>query len=392
MATPRASTRNATTMPSGLTATQKTQPRTQQLTTLTVLMLTMLTVLTQMPARSTAASLHATKESAFAAAAPAAPVLNTAGADNALSNSQPAVLQQMYDSTANGQRGRRKRLHKRHNASIRLSELAGASEAEITREWHNSCGGQEVMPRSERPMHAGNHKYVRKQLVALTKSLRYENTTLNTLHKINIEDMPAWRLHSNKYKFLPSLNRNSKVELRRWHRDMQTYVASFIELGVKQYRWDQEKRQHTSAEAYEINSLVLSSKRELCELETAFNATHPKGKLQFITGEEMQKKLKFYSRDEKRVAERGADPIDLRYAKQRYTKYIRHMFHILRHQLRTRRAAARASSKSMAYSYENNSQQWAALAQAIDYSAGSEQSAQGADEANSNESSLGLAL
>ncbi|XP_017488882.1 PREDICTED: uncharacterized protein LOC108377131, partial [Rhagoletis zephyria] len=370
----------------------------QLTTTLTVLMLIMLTVFAQMPANSTAASLYAAKETS--ASANIITVLPSASsAENTLSNSQPAVLQQLAGgSLASGQSGRRrKRLRKRHNANIRLSELASAAlanAAELPLEWLNACGGQQVMPRSAHATRPGNNKHVRRQLMLLTRSLRYENATLSTLRKINIDDMHTWRLYSKKYRFLPSLNRTAKIELRHWHRGMQKFVASFVELGIKQYRWDQEKRQHTTELTHELNSLLLSAKRLLCEVETTLNNTHPHAKLTTITSEEMQKKLKFYSRDDRRVAERGVDPIDLKFAKQRYSKYVQRMFHIIRQQLRRNRAAVRASAKSVAANSNESSSQWAALAQALDYSAGetsgSESFAPTASVALSNEFSLGV--
>ncbi|XP_067636031.1 uncharacterized protein [Eurosta solidaginis] len=341
---------------------QHKQQRTKQLTTLTVLMLTMLTVLTQLPTKSAAATLFDIKKMSSIAASPAS-TITIVQSNIGMSNSIPTVLQQLAESGDNGHRVRRKRLRKRHNASILLSQLAeNVNDITAPLEWVNTCGGQEVTPRIARVLRVGNSKFVRKQLKDLKKSLRYENLTLSSLHKIIIDDMDAWRLHSKKYRFLPSLNRTEKINLRNWHRAMQTFVASFAELGVKQYRWDQEKRQHVSELTHELNSLLLSAKRVLCEVESAFNVTHPQAKLPKISREEMQKKLKFYTKDEKREVNR----IDLKFAKHRFNKYIQNMFHALRRRYRRSKMVAKASTKSLTSSASiENSSQWATLAQTL---------------------------
>lgn len=182
--------------------TQQSQ-RTKQLTTLTVLMLTVLTVLTQMPANSAAAAIQATHLYTSAAL----PAINAA---EALSNQQSAVFQQLLDSTAGAaQHGRRKRLRKRQNDGIRLKSIANvANEAEAPLEWMNACGYERV----ENAMASISHMMDKKEAVKrLKKALRSENTTINALHTINIDDMFSWRKHSRKYKFLPTLNRTAKV-------------------------------------------------------------------------------------------------------------------------------------------------------------------------------------
>lgn len=54
---------------------------------------------------------------------------------------------------------------------------------------------------------------------------------------------------------------------------MQTYVASFAYLRRLQIRWDQRSITRESRTARELRELLLSSRRILCELETAVNQT-----------------------------------------------------------------------------------------------------------------------
>lgn len=182
--------------------------RTKQLTTITVLMLTVLTVLTQMPANSTAAAIQAAKMHNTPDTRTTLPAINAA---EALSNQPSAVFQQLIDSTAGAQRERRKRLRKRHNDDMRLSRLARVSnDAEAPLEWVNACAWLKVdiaVPS------INNMLDKREAMQTLRKALRTEDTTINALHTINIDDMLSWRKHSRKYKFLPTLNRTAKVSM-----------------------------------------------------------------------------------------------------------------------------------------------------------------------------------
>lgn len=150
---------------------------------------------------------------------------------------------------------------------------------------------------------------------------------------------------------------------------MQKFVASFAELGVKQYRWDRKNLQIVSATTEELNALLLSARRTLCELETAILAINPQAKIRTIAREEMQKRLNFYSKDLARVEKQGVDAKDLRFAKQRYNKFVQHMFQIVRRQLHaTKKKVGRATAKSVAsYSDESNYSQWLDLADLESY-------------------------
>ncbi|XP_039961738.1 uncharacterized protein LOC120775572 [Bactrocera tryoni] len=347
------------------TQTQQGQ-RTKQLTKLTVFMFTVLTVLTQMPANSAAAAIQAVHMHTSATPGnnvrPAA--LAAINAAEALSNQQRAVFQQLLDSTAGAaQHGRRKRLRKRHNDEMHLSGLASVTnDAVAPLEWVNACG----FVREENAEPSIQHMMAKEEAVrTLRKALRSENTTINALHTINITDMASWRKHSRKYKFLPTLNRTAKIELHHWHRAMQKFVASFAELGVKQYRWDRKNLQMVSATTHELNALLLSARRILCEVESAIHAVNPQAKIRSVSRAEMQKKLNFYSNDQARVDKQGVDAKDLRFAKQRYNKYVQHMLQIVRRQMQAtrKRVGNRATAKSVAsYSDESNYSHWLDLA------------------------------
>ncbi|XP_050330966.1 uncharacterized protein LOC126759848 [Bactrocera neohumeralis] len=347
------------------TQTQQGQ-RTKQLTTLTVFMLTVLTVLTQMPANSAAAAIQAVHMHTSATPGnnvrPAA--LAAINAAEALSNQQRAVFQQLLDSTAGAaQHGRRKRLRKRHNDKMHLSGLASVTnDAVAPLEWVNACG----FVREENAEPSIQHMMAKEEVVrTLRRALRSENTTINALHTINITGMVSWRKHSRKYKFLPTLNRTAKIELHHWHRAMQKFVASFAELGVKQYRWDLKNLQMVNATTHELNALLLSARRILCEVESAIHAVNPQAKIRSVSRAEMQKKLNFYSNDQALVDKKGVDPRDLRFAKQRYNKYVQHMLQIVRRQMQAtrKRVGNRATAKSVAsYSDESNYSHWLDLA------------------------------
>ncbi|XP_011194192.1 uncharacterized protein LOC105219619 [Zeugodacus cucurbitae] len=333
---------------------QTSQRTNKQLTTLTVLMLTVLTVLTQMPGKSAAAAIGGAKMHNNNAKI-TLPALNAA---EALSNQQSAVFQQLIDSTAGAERGRRKRLRKRHNNNMRLSTLAGATnEADAALEWVNPCGYEKFNNAAAATASINNVMDKKKLMKDLRRGLRAENTAVNALHTIDIDDMTSFRLHNLKYKFLPTLNGTAKIELHHWHRAMQKFVASFTELGVKQYRYDIKTLQIVSATTRELNALLLSARRSLCELESVILAINPQAKIRTITRDEMQKKLNFHSKDQALVDKEGVSSFDLRFAKQRYHKYVQHMLQILRRQLKAalKKTGGRAAAKSVAsYSDESN--------------------------------------
>lgn len=142
---------------------------------------------------------------------------------------------------------------------------------------------------------------------------------------------------------------------------MQTYVASFAYLRRQQIRWDQRSITRESSTARELRELLLSSRRILCELETAVNQTQsPRQKqrrsgaavtavggttmlgqqLPQISRLEMNKRLKLRSKtsgpgmggaaSSASMAAGEADSIDMRFVKHHYYDFLRTMYQLLR--------------------------------------------------------------
>lgn len=117
---------------------------------------------------------------------------------------------------------------------------------------------------------------------------------------------------------------------------MQTYVASFAYLGRTQYKYDRSKLMHASKTSQELNELLLSARRILCEIETTINGSYPQNghnKLTSISREAMNKRLKFQTRRHQHAhagEEIEADGVDLKFAKYSYYDFLSTMWKILR--------------------------------------------------------------
>ncbi|XP_036675989.2 uncharacterized protein upd1 [Drosophila suzukii] len=251
--------------------------------------------------------------------------------------------------------GPRKRHRKRNSNWI---DYRNFDENTTALEWANPCGGNYHPAAADR----FNRQRPRQSFNQLKRHAFREYRSLNSSQDsaIDIRNMTMWSLHTHNYKFLPKLKPNSTIALKRWYRNMQTYVASFAYLRRQQIRWDQRSITRESSTARELRELLLSSRRILCELETAVNQTQsPRQKqrrsgaavvavgggtttstqLPQISRLEMNKRLKLRSKTGGSDSHGGAsasasageaDSIDMRFVKHHYYDFLRTMYQLLR--------------------------------------------------------------
>ncbi|XP_016962981.1 uncharacterized protein LOC108033227 [Drosophila biarmipes] len=257
--------------------------------------------------------------------------------------------------------GPRKRHRKRNSNWI---DYRNFDENTTALEWANPCGGNYHPAAADR----FNRQRPRQSFNQLKRHAFREYRSLNSSQDaaIDIRNMTMWSLHTHNYKFLPKLKPNSTIALKRWYRNMQTYVASFAYLRRQQIRWDQRSITRESSTARELRELLLSSRRILCELETAVNQTQsPRQKqrrsgaavvavgggggggaattttstqLPQISRLEMNKRLKLRSKTGASDGHGGAsasaageaDTIDMRFVKHHYYDFLRTMYQLLR--------------------------------------------------------------
>uniref|UniRef100_A0A1B0FJL4 Uncharacterized protein n=1 Tax=Glossina morsitans morsitans TaxID=37546 RepID=A0A1B0FJL4_GLOMM len=217
-------------------------------------------------------------------------------------------------------------------------------------DWFNPCGGQYL---NQRQVKKGRRPPLKKALRKLRNVTGREFKTLNiTTPAIDMSDIRIWDLHQKNYGFLPKLKLNSSIALRRWHRYMQIYVASFAYLRRAQLHWDYHKTLQQSEVAKELNALKNSARNILCHLEIAINNTTTfnriQNKLAILTFKRttMEKKLKFQTplkhispalwksnvaqqhyRNERTYE---VNPLDLKFTKSHYFNFLRKMIKILR--------------------------------------------------------------
>lgn len=129
-----------------------------------------------------------------------------------------------------------------------------------------------------------------------------------------------------------------QVALKRWYRNMQTFVASFAYLRRTSEKWDQSKALQESRVTRELHQLMISARYILCEIETAINNTYPYDhgkKLTTISRETMNKKLKFRTKKQETNGQQ-IDDIDLKFVKYYYYDFLSTMWKVLRRHTRRR--------------------------------------------------------
>ncbi|KAM7348805.1 uncharacterized protein ACRADG_007993 isoform 2-T2 [Cochliomyia hominivorax] len=137
--------------------------------------------------------------------------------------------------------------------------------------WYNPCGG--ILMMNEKTMKRKRPPPIKKELRKLKKTVvKNYDTNRDTLYVINIQDMKQWDM-GEKYSFLPKLNTNSSISLRRWHRNMQIYVAAFEYLYRAQLYFDYLRDSQESPLARELNYLRKDARNILCNIEHAINNT-----------------------------------------------------------------------------------------------------------------------
>ncbi|XP_067635765.1 uncharacterized protein upd1 [Eurosta solidaginis] len=248
----------------------------------------------------------------------------------------------------------RKRHSKRHS---NWYDFINFNENKTDLEWVNPCGGFYV-PSTPEGGRAGRRKNTKQIFNMLKKSAGNEYKMLKASQQdIDISNIHIWSLHNKTYKFLPKLKSNSTIALKRWYRNIQSYVASFAYLRRIQRAWDMAKLQRENSTARELKLLLFSARRMLCELETAINGTTPAlramrgfNRLPHVTRNQMNKRLKLYT---KRRAERNpkmlqeANTIDLMWVKYYYYDFLETMWKVLRQKTKRRGQVALAqNSKS----------------------------------------------
>ncbi|KAH8250639.1 hypothetical protein KR038_007111 [Drosophila bunnanda] len=257
-------------------------------------------------------------------------------------------------STTGTSSGLRKRHRKRNSNWI---DYRNFDENTTALEWANPCGGNYHPSAGDRL----SRQRPRQSFNQLKRHAFREYRSLNSSQDsaIDIRNMTMWSLHTHNYKFLPKLKPNSTIALKRWYRNMQTYVASFAYLRRQQIRWDQRSITRESSTARELRELLLSSRRILCELETAVNQTQSprhmqkqrrsgatavtssssssspaSAQLPQISRLEMNKRLKLRSKagggPSGASGASSADSIDMRFVKHHYYDFLRTMWQLLR--------------------------------------------------------------
>nr|XP_017034589.1 uncharacterized protein LOC108083357 isoform X2 [Drosophila kikkawai] len=249
-------------------------------------------------------------------------------------------------SSSSSASGLRKRHRKRNSNWI---DYRNFDENTTALEWANPCGGNYHPSAGDRL----SRQRPRQSFNQLKRHAFREYRSLNSSQDsaIDIRNMTMWSLHTHNYKFLPKLKPNSTIALKRWYRNMQTYVASFAYLRRQQIRWDQRSITRESSTARELRELLLSSRRILCELETAVNQTQSprhtqkqrrsgatavpslsgSAPLPQISRLEMNKRLKLRSKGGSGgTSGASADSIDMRFVKHHYYDFLRTMWQLLR--------------------------------------------------------------
>ncbi|XP_037932245.1 uncharacterized protein LOC119667036 [Teleopsis dalmanni] len=222
------------------------------------------------------------------------------------------------------------RLRKRH--SKRDSNWYKLSNEE---EWLNPCGGSFNPNASGLRFKRRNKKEVYRMLEEAAD--KEYNTLKGSQQDIDINNINIWFLYNDTYKFLPKLKMNSSIALKRWYRNMQTFVGSLAYLRRVQLKWDHSKSQYESPTSRELKKLLISSLNMLCELEFAVNDTrsynsHGNGLQQHITREQMNKRLKLHTkrRLENQPNEvHEADSIDLQFVKYYFYEFLHTMWKVL---------------------------------------------------------------
>ncbi|TMW47458.1 hypothetical protein DOY81_007461, partial [Sarcophaga bullata] len=226
----------------------------------------------------------------------------------------------------------RKRHRKRHSI---WDDYNYYNENSTILEWSNPCGG-EYHPNARQPKRPTKKEQKRiYNILRLTALNDFNYLNGSQKQDIDISNIGIWFLHNSRYKFLPKLKLNSSIALKRWYRNMQTYVATFAYLHRIQYKYDRSKTQRESATSSELKELLKSSRNMLCELETAVNKTYGLKNRQIpqITRLEMNKRLKL--RTKQRFLDNAnllaeTDSIDLKFVKYHYIEYLKSMWQLLR--------------------------------------------------------------
>ncbi|XP_053948519.1 uncharacterized protein LOC128857025 isoform X2 [Anastrepha ludens] len=244
----------------------------------------------------------------------------------------------------------RKRHSKRHS---NWYDFINFNENITELEWVNPCGGFYV-PSAMEGGRAMRRKSPKQILNMLKKAAGNEYKMLKAGQQdIDISNIEIWSLHNKTYKFLPKLKSNSTIALKRWYRNIQSYIASFAYLRRIQRAWDMSKLQRENKTSRELKFLLFSSRRILCEIETAINDTMPvprtaRGiRLPHVTRNQMNKRLKLYT---KRRAERNpkvlqeANTIDLMWVKYYYYEFLETMWKVLRQKTKRRGQVALAQN------------------------------------------------
>uniref|UniRef100_A0A1I8QEV4 Uncharacterized protein n=1 Tax=Stomoxys calcitrans TaxID=35570 RepID=A0A1I8QEV4_STOCA len=261
----------------------------------------------------------------------AAFITSSFSSSSSSSSSSTSSISALSSAPLNNSLRLRKRHRKRHSYWDVYNNF---NENSTILEWSNPCGG-EYDPRiknTRRP----NNKEKKRIYKFLGSTALNDFNSLNNSHRqdINISNIEIWWLHNYQYKFLPKLKANSSIALKRWYRNMQTYVASFAYLRRIQYTWDHSKSQHQSNTTAELKELFESSRKMLCELEAAVNKTNPyrSPQMPLINRAQMNKRLKLRT---KQRAHRNphelteADSIDLKFVKYHFLEYLKKMSVIL---------------------------------------------------------------
>ncbi|EDV95167.1 GH17793 [Drosophila grimshawi] len=192
--------------------------------------------------------------------------------------------------------------------------------ASKTPEWENPCFGGYDPKKPEIILS-------QQQKLAALRKLRLNTCQEYTYIKDNLNfETDTSQPFAGAYSFLPNMTEPTrKRKLKTWHRNMQLFIGSFAYLGKTHYKYRYENQLPLDNTTTELHELLLSARRVLCEIETVFNATHPKSngsKLKVLSKGAMHDKLDelFTKSDSKEVA-LG----DLKFTKQLYYKFLVHL-------------------------------------------------------------------
>ncbi|XP_028901031.2 uncharacterized protein LOC114804963 [Zeugodacus cucurbitae] len=217
-----------------------------------------------------------------------------------------------------------RRVYKRHNAE-RAMDTHNNEAA-----WQNVCGHDSAWSGDELAEDL-SQDYIKLYMKNLRQAIRleYKNLKSNGLHDIDIDDMRAWRRHERKYKFLPTLEHNSTLAPVCWHQSLQKFIASFDYLHRVQQQWDQQYLHTHSSITRQLQELLQSAKRVLCEIETSINGCFPRTQRQIasISRAAMFAQMNFHTKSSNvATSQRGVNHIDLRFAKFFYQNYLLRMW------------------------------------------------------------------